>query len=54
MLFGIAIGTVSSIMIAAPILLLLGEHRLRRDVITQPGAANPATPPAKVPARSPG
>lgn len=32
MLFGIAIGTVSSIMIAAPILLLLGEHRLRRDV----------------------
>ncbi len=34
MLFGIAIGTVSSIMIAAPILLLLGEHRLRRDVTT--------------------
>jgi len=32
MLFGIAIGTVSSIMIAAPILLLLGEKRLRRDV----------------------
>jgi preprotein translocase SecF subunit len=32
MLFGIAIGTASSIMIAAPILLLLGEHRLRRDV----------------------
>jgi preprotein translocase subunit SecF len=37
MLFGIAIGTVSSIMIAAPILLLLGEHRLRRDVSTTPG-----------------
>jgi preprotein translocase subunit SecD/preprotein translocase subunit SecF len=37
MLFGIAIGTVSSIMIAAPILLLLGEHRLRRDVATPPG-----------------
>jgi preprotein translocase subunit SecD/preprotein translocase subunit SecF len=36
MLFGIAIGTVSSIMIAAPILLLLGEHRLRRDVATPP------------------
>ncbi len=32
MLFGIAIGTVSSIMIAAPILLLLGERRLRRDL----------------------
>jgi preprotein translocase subunit SecF len=28
---------VSSIMIAAPILLLLGEHRLRRDVATTPG-----------------
>ena len=40
MLFGIAIGTVSSIMIAAPILLLLGEHRLRRDVTTLP--AKPA------------
>jgi preprotein translocase subunit SecD/preprotein translocase subunit SecF len=38
MLFGIAIGTVSSIMIAAPILLLLGEHRLRREV-TAPAAA---------------
>jgi preprotein translocase SecF subunit len=41
MLFGIAIGTSSSIFIAAPILLFLGEHRLRRD------AAAPA--PAKVP-----
>jgi preprotein translocase subunit SecD/preprotein translocase subunit SecF len=40
MLFGIAIGTVSSIMIAAPILLLLGENRLRREV----------TAPAKAPA----
>jgi preprotein translocase subunit SecD/preprotein translocase subunit SecF len=38
MLFGIAIGTVSSIMIAAPILLLLGEHRLRRDVTAPAGA----------------
>jgi preprotein translocase SecF subunit len=31
MLFGIVVGTMSSIFIAAPILLLLGEHRLRRD-----------------------
>lgn len=30
MLFGIVVGTSSSIYIAAPILLLLGEHRLRR------------------------
>ena len=34
MLFGIVVGTSSSIFIAAPILLLLGEHRLRRDVRT--------------------
>ncbi len=40
MLFGIAIGTVSSIMIAAPILLLLGENRLRREVTAAP--AKPA------------
>ena len=32
MLFGIVVGTSSSIFIAAPILLFLGEHRLRRDV----------------------
>ena len=31
MLFGIVIGTSSSIFIAAPILLFLGENRLRRD-----------------------
>jgi preprotein translocase SecF subunit len=31
MLFGIVVGTSSSIGIAAPILLFLGEHRLRRD-----------------------
>jgi preprotein translocase subunit SecD/preprotein translocase subunit SecF len=43
MLFGIAIGTVSSIMIAAPILLLLGEHRLRRDVTALPGAVKAKT-----------
>jgi preprotein translocase subunit SecD/preprotein translocase subunit SecF len=34
MLFGIVVGTSSSIFIAAPILLFLGEHRLRRDVQT--------------------
>ena len=39
MLFGIVVGTTSSIFIAAPILLLLGENRLRRDA--QP--AKPAT-----------
>ncbi len=32
MLFGIVVGTSSSIFIAAPILLLLGERRLRREV----------------------
>ena len=40
MLFGIVIGTSSSIFIAAPILLLLGENRLRRDA--QPVPAKPA------------
>jgi SecD/SecF fusion protein len=30
MLFGIVIGTSSSILIAAPILLLLGERRIRK------------------------
>ena len=33
MLFGILVGTSSSIGIAAPILLFLGEHRLRRDTV---------------------
>jgi preprotein translocase subunit SecD/preprotein translocase subunit SecF len=42
MLFGIVVGTSSSIFIAAPILLLLGEHRLRRDA-----AAPVAEPKAK-------
>ena len=37
MLFGIVVGTSSSIFIAAPILLLLGEKKLRRDA--QPVAA---------------
>lgn len=40
MLFGIVIGTSSSIGIAAPILLFLGEHRLRRDAAA-PVAAKP-------------
>jgi preprotein translocase SecF subunit len=42
MLFGIVVGTSSSIFIAAPILLLLGENRLRRDAQTiakEPAAA---------------
>lgn len=34
MLFGIFIGTMSSIFIAAPILLLLGEKRLRKEVVS--------------------
>ena len=38
MLFGIVVGTSSSIFIAAPILLFLGEHRLRRDAGTPAGA----------------
>jgi preprotein translocase subunit SecD/preprotein translocase subunit SecF len=45
MLFGIVVGTSSSIFIAAPILLFLGEHRLRRD------AAAPVAP--KVTAQRP-
>jgi preprotein translocase subunit SecD/preprotein translocase subunit SecF len=40
MLFGIVVGTSSSIFIAAPILLFLGEHRLRRDA-TAAAAAKP-------------
>ena len=44
MLFGIVVGTSSSIFIAAPILLFLGENRLRRD------AQAPAKPGAKAPA----
>ncbi len=41
MLFGIVVGTSSSIFIAAPILLLLGENRLRRDTVAvaRPGTA---------------
>jgi preprotein translocase SecF subunit len=47
MLFGIVVGTSSSIFIAAPILLFLGEKRLRRD--TRP--AKPESP-TKVQARA--
>ena len=46
MLFGIVVGTSSSIFIAAPILLLLGENRLRRDA-QAPAAAKPAVRPAR-------
>jgi preprotein translocase subunit SecD/preprotein translocase subunit SecF len=45
MLFGIAIGTVSSIMIAAPILLLLGENRLRREVAAPASRASASPSP---------
>jgi preprotein translocase subunit SecF len=45
MLFGIVVGTSSSIFIAAPILLFLGEHRLRQDARAPPKA--PPKAPAK-------
>lgn len=44
MLFGIVVGTSSSIFIAAPILLVLGENRLRRDTAPPPKEGAPATP----------
>jgi preprotein translocase subunit SecF len=51
MLFGIVVGTSSSIFIAAPILLFLGEHRLRREAAptatARVRAEAPAAPPAK-------
>ncbi len=43
MLFGIVVGTSSSIFIAAPILLFLGENRLRRDTVAVE-AADPSAP----------
>ena len=50
MLFGIVVGTSSSIFIAAPILLFLGEHRLRREAAPAPASqavrADPGGPPA--------
>ncbi len=67
MLFGIVVGTSSSIFIAAPILLFLGEHRLRRESTATPAtkavkaslgpAPAPAPrepPPAPAPARPSG
>jgi preprotein translocase SecF subunit len=42
MLFGIVVGTSSSIFIAAPILLFLGEHRLRQDARAPPRPAKSA------------
>jgi preprotein translocase subunit SecF len=45
-LFGIVVGTSSSIFIAAPILLFLGENKLRR------GAEAPAAPATGVPAKA--
>jgi preprotein translocase subunit SecF len=60
MLFGIVVGTSSSIFIAAPILLFLGENRLRRDAqpAKTPAASGsrsgtPARPPAARPAATP-
>ncbi len=44
MLFGIVVWTSSSIFIAAPILLFLGENRLRRDATAAPTQAAPANP----------
>ena len=62
MLFGIVVGTSSSIFIAAPILLLLGENQLRRDAapvaVTPPvratpaGSATPAPSKPRTPVRS--
>ncbi|HET9146792.1 MAG TPA: protein translocase subunit SecF [Acetobacteraceae bacterium] len=43
MLFGIVVGTSSSIFIAAPILLFLGEHRLRRGTAKPADAATSVT-----------
>ena len=45
MLFGIVVGTSSSIFIAAPILLFLGENRLRREAapVTAPKARTAST-----------
>jgi preprotein translocase SecF subunit len=49
MLFGIVVGTSSSIFIAAPILLFLGENRLRRDNAPAATPAVKASPAAKAP-----
>jgi len=47
MLFGIFVGTSSSIFIAAPILLLLGENRLRRDAATPVALPDSKAKPAR-------
>ncbi|MEA2727111.1 MAG: preprotein translocase subunit SecF [Acetobacteraceae bacterium] len=55
MLFGIVVGTSSSIFIAAPILLFLGEHRLRREAaapVTPPSGGSSVTPAAGAPAKA--
>lgn len=44
LLFGIVLATSSSIFIAAPILLYLGEHRLRRSMTDEAEPATPAEP----------
>ena len=41
MLFGIVVGTSSSIFIAAPILLFLGNNKLRREVVARAVAGQP-------------
>jgi preprotein translocase SecF subunit len=60
MLFGIVVGTSSSIFIAAPILLFLGEKRLRREaapapvaIAKDPGPPAPPVPAAKAGAPAP-
>jgi preprotein translocase subunit SecF len=45
-IFGIVVGTSSSIFIASPILLFLGEKRLRRDALPTKEAPAPAQSPA--------
>jgi SecD/SecF fusion protein len=45
LLFGVVLATSSSIFIAAPILLYLGEHRLRRNAPAEAGAAGEAGTP---------
>jgi SecD/SecF fusion protein len=44
LLFGVVLATSSSIFIAAPILLYLGEHRLRRNAPAEPGTGEAGTP----------
>lgn len=51
MVFGIVASTSSSIFIAAPILLFLGENRLRRGTEAPAPATPPATPPGAAPRR---